>query len=63
MSSRKGKKGIRDVPMFHDELKKQRGILLTDTAWAAINNAARNTGVSASELIEQWGRQLEDPRR
>lgn len=56
-----GKKRIRNVPVLWDEVKKTHGIKLTDTAWNAINQVAHEQGISASELVERWGRQLKLP--
>ncbi|WP_414584432.1 hypothetical protein [Scytonema sp. PCC 10023] len=56
MSTGKGKKRIRNVPILYDEVKKRHGILLTDTAWASLVSAAKKNNVSVSELIEVWAR-------
>ncbi|MEB3177861.1 MAG: hypothetical protein VKL59_02295 [Nostocaceae cyanobacterium] len=53
-----GKKRLRGVPVLHDEVKKTRAIRLTDTAYEAMGQAARQQGISLSELVERWGRQL-----
>lgn len=57
----KGQKRLRNVPVFYDEVKKTHGLKLTDTAWSAINEVAQQQGISASELVERWGRQLKLP--
>ena len=54
----KGQKRLRNVPVFYDEIKKTHGIVLTDTSWKLINEVAQEQGISASELIERWGRGL-----
>ena len=53
-----GRKRMRGVPILHGELKKTRGVDLTDTAWDAISQAAKSTGLSKSEFVEQWARSL-----
>lgn len=58
-NKRKGKKGMRGVPILHDEVKKTHGLDLTDTAWDAIGEAAKSLGVSRSELVERLGRKGE----
>lgn len=56
MSSRKGKKAVRDVPLFYDEKKRVHGITLTDFAWESLGTLARQQQISVSELIERWAR-------
>ncbi|MBO3459698.1 hypothetical protein G7B40_033655 [Aetokthonos hydrillicola Thurmond2011] len=55
----KTRKRLRHVPVHYDELKKKRTINLTDTSWEKINKIADSQSISASELIERWGRNLE----
>jgi hypothetical protein len=57
----KGQKRLRNTPVFYDELKKSHTVKLTDTAWHAINEVAQQQGISASELVERWGRGLKSP--
>ncbi|MDB9538812.1 ribbon-helix-helix protein, CopG family [Anabaenopsis tanganyikae CS-531] len=52
MSTGKGKKRVRNTPVFYDEVKKHRGIMLTDTAWHSVQELAAREGVSASEYVE-----------
>ncbi|BAZ27519.1 hypothetical protein NIES4073_84420 [Kalymmatonema gypsitolerans NIES-4073] len=56
MSSRKGKKAVRDVPLFYDEKKRVHGITLTDFAWQGLSALARQQQISVSEFIERWAR-------
>lgn len=56
MSTRKGKKGLRDVPIFYAQKKRKHGICLTDMTWEALNELARQQNVSVSEFIERWVR-------
>jgi hypothetical protein len=53
VSTGKGKKRIKNVPVLHEEPKKQRGILLTDTAWYSVLELAAINKVSASEYVEE----------
>lgn len=52
------KKRLKNVPVLHDEVKTKRTVVLTPTAWENIKNEARIRGISASELIEEWGRRI-----
>ncbi|BAZ26205.1 CopG/DNA-binding domain-containing protein [Kalymmatonema gypsitolerans NIES-4073] len=54
MSTRKGKKAVKNVPLFHDEVKTRHHILLTPTAWQRLQQRAKEQGISVSELIECW---------
>lgn len=36
--------------MIHDEIKKQRGIMLTETAWISINELAHRQGLSEARI-------------
>lgn len=55
----KGKKRLKGVPILHDEVKQTHGIKLTDTAWDEIGKAAIELGISRSELIERYGRNIQ----
>ncbi|MCG6138255.1 MAG: hypothetical protein MET45_27110 [Nostoc sp. LLA-1] len=55
------KKRLRNIPILHDEVKAKRTVVLTPTAWENIKTEAISRGVSASELIEEWGRRLKSP--
>jgi ribosome biogenesis protein Tsr3 len=47
----------RDVPVDRNELKKRRGIIVTDTAWKGLEAVAKKLGYkSKSSLIEAIGR-------
>lgn len=54
MSTRKGKKAVRNVPLFHDQVKKAHHILLTPAAWQRLQQRAKEQGISVSELVERW---------
>jgi predicted CopG family antitoxin len=58
MSTGKGKKRIKNTPVLYDEIKKQRGINLTDTAWENLARQAKTENISVSELIERYARKL-----
>lgn len=57
MSTRKGKKGQKNIPYLHDEVKTKRTVILTPTAWARLKSRAKEKSVSVSELIEEWARE------
>jgi hypothetical protein len=61
MSTGKGKKRIKNTPVLYDEIKKQRGINLTDTAWEILARIAKTEQISVSELIERYARNLNQP--
>ncbi|NMG05698.1 hypothetical protein DP117_02025 [Brasilonema sp. UFV-L1] len=56
MSSRKGKKAVRGVPLFYDEKKRVHGITLTNFVWEGLTALAHQQQISVSELIERWAR-------
>ena len=64
MSTGKGKKRIKNQPVLHEELKKQHGVFLTDTAWEFVRKQAAKQNTSASEyleaLIQQKRREAKD---
>ena len=59
MSTGKGQKRVRNVPVLYNEVKTQRGLMLTPTAWEKLKLAAIAKGISCSELVEQWARNLD----
>lgn len=61
MTNKKGQKRLKNVPILHDEVKAKRTVVLTPTAWQNIKDEAQRQGLSASELIEEWGRRLKSP--
>jgi hypothetical protein len=56
MSTRKGKKAVKGIPLFHDEVKQTHGIKLTDTAWKKLGEIAKALKISRSELVERIAR-------
>ena len=53
MSTGKGKKRMKNSPVIHTELKKHRGVMLTNYAWQGIQKKAVYQNISASEYLEQ----------
>ncbi|WP_414587091.1 hypothetical protein [Scytonema sp. PCC 10023] len=53
MSTGKGKKRVKNIPVLYDQPKKKRGVWLTDTAWHSIQESAVKQKVSASEYLEE----------
>lgn len=58
MTTKKGQKRLINLPILHDEVKTKRTIVLTPTAWENIKDEASKRGISASELIEEFGRRI-----
>lgn len=56
METKKGQKRLKNIPILHDEVKTKRTVLLTPTCWESIKAEAQKRDMSASELIEEWGR-------
>ncbi len=52
MSTGKGKKRIKNQPVLYNELKKQRAIWLTNKSWYKVQEKAVQSGISASEYLE-----------
>ncbi|AVZ30329.1 hypothetical protein PN465_00285 [Nodularia spumigena CS-584] len=52
MSTGKGKKRVKNTPVLYNEIKKKRGVMLTDTAWYSVQELAAKNDVSASEYLE-----------
>jgi len=61
MATKKGLKRIKNQPVYHNEIKGKRTVFLTPTAWDNIKNEAASRGISASELVEEWGRGINSP--
>jgi len=56
---RKGKKRMKNQPALHDEIKTSRNVFLTPSSWNKVKACAKKYGISASELVEQWARNLD----
>jgi hypothetical protein len=52
MPTGKGKKRIKDQPVLHNGLKKQRSIWLTNESWEKAQEKSVHLGVSTSEYLE-----------
>ncbi len=55
----KGIKRIKNQPVLHDELKSSRHLFLTPTTWEKMKSCAKKQGISVSELVEEWARNIE----
>ncbi|MGJ5676438.1 MAG: hypothetical protein ACR9NN_23020 [Nostochopsis sp.] len=54
MSTGKGNKRVKSIPVLHEEVKKQHSIMLTDVVWDKLKVMAQEKGLSISEFVEQW---------
>jgi hypothetical protein len=59
MSRRKGQKAVRNVPLYHSEVKEKHLIMVTPTSWNKMKAEAQRQGTSISELIELWAQTLD----
>ncbi|GET35390.1 hypothetical protein [Microseira wollei] len=60
MSTGKGKKRLRGIPVLYDEKKTRHTLLITPSSWGKLQRVARNNGLSLSEYVEQWIISLSD---
>jgi hypothetical protein len=58
MTTEKGKKRLKNIPILHDEVKQRHQIVVTPTAWENMKCEADLRGISISELIEGFGRRI-----
>ncbi|MGD1913792.1 MAG: hypothetical protein ACFB2X_24030 [Rivularia sp. (in: cyanobacteria)] len=56
MSTKKGQKRLKNIPVLHDEIKERHQIVVTPTAWDNMKSKALKEGISVSELIETLAR-------
>ncbi|MDJ0797281.1 MAG: hypothetical protein QNJ51_10695 [Calothrix sp. MO_167.B12] len=56
MSTRKGQKRLKNIPVDYDEVKQRKNISVTPTAWNLLQQKAKNSGISVSELVERFAR-------
>ncbi|BAY81291.1 CopG domain protein DNA-binding domain protein [Calothrix parasitica NIES-267] len=56
MSTKKGQKRLKNIPVLHDEVKERHQIVVTPTAWNNMKSKASKEGLSISELIETLAR-------
>ena len=59
MQVEKGKKRKKDEPVLHDEVKKDHHIFITPSSWNKLKSLAGKKGVSVSEVIELWVRNID----
>jgi len=59
MSTGKGKKRVKDLPVLYDERKNRHTVLLTDTTWQKLIQISKKKKISISEIIEQWAQLLD----
>jgi hypothetical protein len=59
MQSGKGKKRMKDDPVFYDEVKQRRGFSLTPTAWKKLVALSIEAELSASEYLERLIRSID----
>ena len=57
-STGKGIKRTKNQPVFYEELKKRRNIMVTNTAWDNLVKASDSMEISVSELIERVARNI-----
>ena len=62
MTTKKGQKRVKNIPVLHDEIKERHQIVVTPTAWGKMKTQASRRGISISELIEEFGRGINSPR-
>ncbi|MDJ0774487.1 MAG: hypothetical protein QNJ49_13870 [Mastigocoleus sp. MO_167.B18] len=53
MSTGKGKKRMKNQPVFYEETKKRKVVYLTESTWLGAKEKAFRNELSASEYIEQ----------
>ena len=59
MITKKGQKRLKNIPVLHEELKQRHQIHVTPTAWENLRGEASRRGISISELIEEFGKNIE----
>lgn len=57
-STGKGIKRTKGQPVYYEELKNRRNIMLTNTAWENLVTTSDSLEISVSELIERLARNL-----
>ncbi|MBR8838901.1 MAG: hypothetical protein DSM106950_34090 [Stigonema ocellatum SAG 48.90 = DSM 106950] len=60
MQQGKGKKRIKNQPVFYDEIKERRTLSLTPTAWKKLLALSIDAGLSASECMERIIREIDN---
>jgi hypothetical protein len=60
MSTGKGKKRLRGIPVLHNERKTRHTLLITPSSWGKLQRVAQSNGLSLSEYVEQWIISIDD---
>lgn len=60
MSTGKKQKRMRDTPVFYDEVKVRKNVMITPSSWEKLKAKASQAGTSVSEVLEQIIRDLDD---
>ncbi|MBR8834281.1 MAG: hypothetical protein DSM106950_09655 [Stigonema ocellatum SAG 48.90 = DSM 106950] len=58
MSTSKGKKRIKNIPVLHEQVKEQHSIMLTPITWKKLQALAIDADKSVSEYLETLIRQV-----
>ena len=58
MTTKKGQKRLKNIPILHEELKQRHQIHVTPTAWRSLKEEAGRRDISISELIEDLARNI-----
>ncbi len=58
MTTKKGQKRLKNIPVLHNEVKERHQIVVTPTAWKKMKEEANRRGISVSELIEEFGKNI-----
>ena len=59
MQLKKGRKRIKNEGILHDEVKSRHHILVTPSSWEKMKEYASTKGISVSELVEFWARNID----
>lgn len=51
---------MRDTPVFYDEVKVRKNVMITPSSWEKLKAKASQAGTSVSEVLEQIIRNLDD---
>ncbi|MUG92896.1 hypothetical protein F7734_50985 [Scytonema sp. UIC 10036] len=59
MQPKKGKKRIKNQPVFYDEMKERHMIVVTPTVWKKLQALAIDSDLSVSECLERIVRDID----
>ncbi|MBR8835949.1 MAG: hypothetical protein DSM106950_18495 [Stigonema ocellatum SAG 48.90 = DSM 106950] len=59
MQLNKGKKRIKNQPVFYDEMKERHMVVVTPTAWKKLQALAIDADLSVSEYLERMIRGID----